>query len=427
VSIKPNSKIYALVDCNSFYASCERVFRPDLRGKPIAVLSNNDGCIVARSSELKELGIPMGVPAFKYEEQILKAGGVLFSSNYELYADLSNRVMNVLEQFTPELEVYSIDEAFLSLTGFKDRDLDEIGHEIVKTVFQWTGIPVSVGIGGTKTLAKLANHISKKYKKFNGVFSIYRHPKVDTVLDFVGVDKIWGIGSQYSRFLTQNGINTAKDLRDADSQWIRKYMTVVGSRTALELKGISCMDLDMVSEPKKGIVSSRSFGKQVSDYTELEEAVSTYMTRASEKLRYQKSIASYVTVFLGTNRFKSTPQYSNSMTTKLHEPSAYTPELIRTALRLLQAIYRTGFKYKKAGVMLGGIMNQYQVAPDAFEPAYVDDRRSTVMNTVDQVNERLGRDTLYYASCGKQQEWSMKREKLSPKYTTSWKDILTVK
>jgi DNA polymerase V len=204
-------------------------------------------------------------------------------------------------------------------------------------------------------------------------------------------------------------------------------MTVVGSRTALELKGISCMDLDMVSEPKKGIVSSRSFGKQVSDYTELEEAVSTYMTRASEKLRYQKSIASYVTVFLGTNRFKSTPQYSNSMTTKLHEPSAYTPELIRTALRLLQAIYRTGFKYKKAGVMLGGIMNQYQVAPDAFEPAYVDDRRSTVMNTVDQVNERLGRDTLYYASCGKQQEWSMKREKLSPKYTTSWKDILTVK
>jgi DNA polymerase V len=335
--------------------------------------------------------------------------------------------MTTLEMFTPELEIYSIDEAFLLLTGFKDRDLMKLGREIRDTVVKWTGIPVSVGIGGTKTLAKIANHIAKRYKKFESVFSIYKHPDIDTVLNHVTVDKIWGVGPQYSRFLMQNKINTARELRDADSQWIRKYMTVVGQRTALELKGISCIDLDMVVEPKKGIVSSRSFGNPVTSLSELEEAVSTYMTRACEKLRHQRSIASYITVFLGTNRFKSEPQYSNSLTTQLREPSAYTPEMIRVAHQLLRAIYRPQFRYKKAGVMLGQIINQFQVPPDAFEPAYVDDRRKAIMDAVDHINERMGRDTLYYASCGKQQHWQMRREKLSPKYTTKWCDIPKVK
>ncbi len=425
--LTPDSRIYALVDCNSFYASCERVFRPDLKGKPIAVLSNNDGCIVARSAELKALGIPMGAPVFKYEDKITRAGGVIFSSNYELYADLSNRVMTVLDRFTPELEIYSIDEAFLLLTGFKDRDLIKLGTEIKETVFQWTGIPVSVGIGSTKTQAKVANHIAKRYMKFNYVFSMYKHPKIDTVLDYVPVDDIWGIGRQYARFLNQNGITTAKLLRDADLQWIRKYMTVVGARTVLELKGIDCLELDMVEAPKKGIVSSRSFGKPVSNLEELEEAVSTYMTRACEKLRNQNSIASYITVFLGTNRFKPEAQYSNSLTTKLHEPTAYTPKLIETGIQLLKAIYKPQFNYKKAGVMLTGIVNQFNVPPDAFEPAYVDDKTKTIMDTVDRLNKILGRDTLYYASNGDKQEWQMRREKLSPKYTTSWDDLPTVK
>ncbi len=425
--ISPNSKIYALVDCNSFYASCERVFRPDLKGKPIAVLSNNDGCIVARSPELKKLNVPMGAPAFKYEEKIVKAGGVIFSSNYELYADLSNRVMTVLELFTPELEIYSIDEAFLLLTGFKDRDLTELGNEIRNTVNKWTGIPVSVGIGATKTQAKIANHIAKRYAKFKNVFSLYRHPNIDTVLDYVAVDDIWGIGRQYSRFLIQNGIKTAKQLRDTDLQWIKKYMTVMGARTVLELKGIDCLELDMVESPKKGIVSSRSFGKPVESLIDLEEAVSTYMTRACEKLRNQGSIASYISVFLGTNRFKPEAQYSNSLTTQLKEPTAYTPTMIETAVKLLKVIYRSNFYYKKAGVMLTGIVNQYNVPPDAFEPAYVDDRTKKVMDTIDSLNNVLGRDTLYYASNGCKQEWHMRREKLSPKYSTNWKDIPTVK
>ncbi len=423
----PSDEIIALVDCNNFYVSCERVFNPALIGKPVAVLSNNDGCIVSRSNEIKALKIPMGSPGFKYEALIRKHGGTLLSSNYALYGDMSNRVMQTLEMFSPEIEIYSIDEAFIRLNGFRIRDLEEYAANIRKTTMKWTGIPVSVGVSKTKTLAKIANHVAKKYPAYNGVFNMLDKDRIDKVLKTIPVGDIWGIGRQYDKFLRQNKIETATQLRDAPDKFISHYMTKVGSKTVLELQGYSCVDLDEAPSPKKSIVTSKSFGKQVLSYAELEEAVSSYITRAAEKLRRQNCVAGHLMVFLNTNRFKEGPQYNSSASTTLFPPTAYTPDMIKHSLELLDEVFLNGFEYKKAGVMLSDIIREEDVPLSFMETNYLDDRRKTLMTTMDKINKRTGQDTLFFASSGIKKDWEMKRAKLSPRYTTSWKDIPKVK
>jgi len=419
--------IVALVDCNNFYVSCERVFNPALQGKPVAVLSNNDGCLVSRSQEVKDLKIPMGAPGFKYEALIKKHGGSLLSSNYALYGDMSARVMEVLSMFTPDLEIYSIDEAFLGLTGFQTRDLEEYGRKIKHIVQKWTGIPVSVGISRSKTLAKIANHHAKKIPAFKGSLCLMTEERICKALERTPVGEVWGIGRQYDKFLRQNRIENALQLRDVDDKFVDHYMTSVGHKTVLELRGYSCVDLDEAPSAKKSIVNSRSFGKQVSELSELQEAVSNYITRAAEKLRRQKSVAGHLMVFLSTNRFKEGPQYNNSLSTTLFPPTAYTPELIRIALELLDELYLPGFEYKKAGVMFADIMSEGDVPLSFIEACYLDDKRKQLMDIVDKLNRKHGQDTLFYASSGIQKDWQMRRAKLSPYYTTRWSDLPKVK
>lgn len=419
--------IVALVDCNNFYVSCERVFNPALLGKPVAVLSNNDGCLVSRSQEIKDLKIPMGAPGFKYEALIKKHGGTLLSSNYALYGDMSARVMEVLAMFTPELEIYSIDEAFMWLNGFRTRDLEEFGRRVKRTVFKWTGIPVSVGISTTKTLAKIANHFAKRIPGFKGSLCLLDDSRIEKALARTPVAEIWGVGRQYDKFLRQNKIETALQLRDAPDKFIDHYMTSVGHKTVLELRGYACIELDEVPAAKKSIVNSRSFGKQVSELAELREAVSNYITRAAEKLRKQKSVAGYLMVFLSTNRFKEGPQYNNSLSTTLFPPTAYTPELIRIALQLLDELYLPGFEYKKAGVMFADIVSENDVPLSFMEVNYLDDKHKQLMDTIDKLNRKFGQDTLFYASSGLQKDWQMRRAKLSPAYTTRWPDLPKVK
>lgn len=422
-----NSEIYALVDCNNFYVSCERVFRPDLIGKPVGVLSNNDGIIVAASEELKRLGINRGDAAFKLKKEIAQHKITLFSSNYALYGDISARVMKTLSLFTPDIEVYSIDEAFLLLTGFEDRDLSQYAKLIKQTVQKWTGIPISIGIGETKTLAKVANHIAKKNSQYRGVFDITKTRNKAPYLERVPTDKIWGVGHRYARMLDRNGITNALQLSCAPYPWVRKNMTVVGLRTVMELNGISCIDLERDVPPKKEIVSSRSFGRPVTELQELKQAVSEYCTRAVEKLRQDKQLASQIMVYLTTNRFKNEPQYANFDYVQLTVPSAYTPSFIQAAQRILKNLYREGYRYKKVGVMLSNFVHESQVPGDLFDPSYLDDRRKEIMECIDQINRKWGSNTISYASSGVNKEWQMRRKLLSPRYTTNWREIPKVK
>jgi len=420
-------EVIALVDCNNFYVSCERVFQPSLEGKPVAVLSNNDGCIVSRSNELKAMKVPMGAPGFKYEAIIRREGGTLLSSNYALYGDMSARVMDTLSRFSPEIEIYSIDEAFLILTGFRVRNLEEYGAKIRNTVRKWTGIPVSVGVSRSKTLAKVANHFAKRVPAFGGVLVLLDDDRISKALQRLPVAEVWGIGRQYDKFLRQNGIENALQLRDAEDKFVDHYMTAVGHKTVLELRGYSAISLDEAPSPKKSIVSSRSFGKQVTELHELEEAVSTYVTRAAEKLRLQKSVAGHMMVFLSTNRFKEGPQYNNSLQTTLMPPTAYTPDLVKVALELLRELHLPGFEYKKAGVMFSEIMSEDDVPLNFIETNYLDDRRKGLMDAIDKINRRCGRDTVFVASAGIKKDWQMRRAKLSPAYTTRWSDLKKIK
>jgi DNA polymerase V len=303
--------IFALVDCNNFYASCERVFNPGLKGQPLVVLSNNDGCVVARSNEAKALGIGMGVPEFQIRP-VLRAHQVqVFSSNYTLYGDMSQRVMETLEPFSPDLEIYSIDEAFLSLSGFASRNLTEYGRTIRNTVKRWTGIPVSVGIAETKTLAKIANRVAKRTPDIGGVFDLLACPDRDALLGRIAVEDVWGIGPNHARRLKQHGITTALQLRGADDQWIRKHLGIVGLRLVMELRGVSCLDLEQCPSPKQSLTCSRAFGTLISTLAEMEEAVSVYTSRVAEKLRRERLAATVLTVCLSTNEYKEGPQYSN--------------------------------------------------------------------------------------------------------------------
>ncbi len=417
--------IFALVDCNNFYASCERVFNPKLNGQPIVVLSNNDGCVVARSNEAKALGIRMGVPEFQIRP-LLRAHQVqVFSSNYSLYGDMSQRVMETLEQFCPDLEVYSIDEAFLSLVGFAQRDLTEYGRQIRRTVKQWTGIPVSVGIAETKTLAKLANRVAKRTPDIGGVCDLLTCPDREALLSRVAVEDVWGIGRNHAQVLNQHGITTALQLRGVDDQWIRKRMGIVGLRLVMELRGVSCLDLEQCPAPKQSLTCSRAFGKHISTLAEMEEAVSTYTLRVAEKLRRERLAATVLAVCLTTNTFKEGPQYSNALTLKLPIATDSTADLIRSALQGIRAIYRDGYHYKKAGVMLTGLVSASQIQADLFD-AQDRGKSKRLMSVLDAVNDRWGAGTLHYASSGFTTAWRTQFHRRSPAYTTDWNALPVV-
>ncbi|MDI3467613.1 MAG: Error-prone, lesion bypass DNA polymerase V (UmuC) [Nitrospira sp.] len=414
--------VFALVDCNNFYASCERVFNPKLHGKPVVVLSNNDGCVIARSNEAKALGIGMGVPEFQIRPLLKTHNVQVLSSNYALYGDMSQRVMETLEQFCPNLELYSIDEAFLSLCGFTSRNLTEYGHTIRATVKRWTGIPVSVGIAETKALAKIANRVAKRTPDTDGVLDLLACPDRDALLNRIAVQDIWGIGPNHARFLQQHGILTALQLRQANDQFIRKHMGVVGLRLVMELRGVSCLVLDQCPAPKQGITCSRAFGKSVSTLTEMEEAVSSYAARAAEKLRVEKQAVTTMTVFLKTNEFKDTPQYSNALTLKLPVATDTTHELIQAALQGIRRIYRRGYLYKKAGVMFTGLVPVSLVQTDLFDSQ--DRARSKrLMAALDSINERYGAGTLQYASSGLTKAWKTQFHRRSLAYTTNWDEL----
>jgi DNA polymerase V len=424
------NRIFALVDCNNFYVSCERLFCASIQNKPVIVLSNNDGCVVARSNEVKKLHIKMGQPVFEIKDLIEKHKIILFSSNYSLYADMSERVMQLLGTFTPEIEVYSIDESFLNLSHISLEGLQEYGQQIRATVWRFTGIPVSVGIATTKTLTKVAAEIVKKQPEYLGVLSIAHvaEAELDELLEGIGVEDVWGIGHRYAAALRGRNIYTARDLKYADPYWIRRHLTVVGARTVLELRGISCIPLETKVKPKKGIMSSKSFGRPIDQLQELEEAIANYTARAAEKLRDQDSLVLCINVFIQTNAFqKDAPQYSKSISKTLPFPTACTPDLISAALEALHSIYQPGYSFKKAGVYFSKIVSQESIQFDLFGDFTVEGhvKKTKLMCVVDLLNRLLGRDTLFFGAQGIGREWKMRQERRSPRYTTQWSELLS--
>jgi DNA polymerase V len=416
----------AIVDCNNFYASCERIFNPELKGKPIVVLSNNDGIIVARSQEAKDIGIAMGQPLFKIKDMMRKYDIRVFSSNYVLYGDMSNRVMTTLEQFTPDVEIYSIDEAFLNLGGFERMDLDEYAREIRRKMYQWTGIQVSIGVASTKTLSKIANRFAKKNKEYEGVLSLMNARLRREVLEKTDVYDIWGVGRQYGKLLKKHGINNAYELSIADQKWVKKRMTVMGLRTVYELNGIPCISYEYAPPPKKAIVSSRSFGKAVTELRDVKEAAALFVSRATEKMREQNSATTMLSVFIRTNPFKNSRQYHNGVLAKIKIPTDSTAELLHYAMKGIDQIYRKGYQYQKVGVMLSGFA---QIDKSQLALFDTKDRvkMSSITETVDKINLQMGKETVFYASTGINRDWGTKFEHRSDRFTTNWHELPKVK
>jgi DNA polymerase V len=416
---------FALVDGNNFYVSCERVFNPALEGKPVVVLSNNDGIVVARSAEVRALGVKMGAPWFHLKDLARKHGILAYSSNYTLYADMSNRMMRVLETYSPQQEIYSIDECFLGFDGFPPAELFAIGQRIRRQVKQWVGIPVCVGIGATKTLAKLANHCAKKaLAGSEGVcdFGRMQPAEFDTLFARIGVNEIWGVGRRLTEKLAALGITSVRDLRDADAVTLGDAFSVVLQRTVMELRGVSCLALEEIAPAKKQIISSRTFGSYVYTLPELGEAVSAYIARAAEKLRQQHSVAGAIQVFIRTNPFKPEhPQYQRALSFALPAPSADTRTLTRAALWGLKHLFKPGYAYQKAGVMLMDLRDVGHDQGQLFSAAPPD--RPALMQVIDRANAQWGRGTLRLASEGVQKSWQMRRERMSPAYTTRWEDL----
>lgn len=423
------SSLFALVDGNNFYCSCERVFNPKLENRPVVVLSNNDGCAVARSNEAKALGIKMGEPWFKLQDLVKSHGLVGLSSNYTLYGDMSQRVMQVLRGFTPDVEVYSIDESFLRIERMRRLwpAYTDMGQAIRATVRQWTGIPVCVGIGPTKTLAKLANHIAKKNPQFNGVCDLASFPpkQFEALLDSIDVEEVWGVGRRIAERLNAMGIQSVQDLRNSSRKAIRAHFSVVMERTVSELRGISCLELKDIEPPKKQIVSSKSFGEMVETLDELSEALTSYVCRAAEKLRAQRSVCGALQVFVMTNRFRQDmPQYTNGVTIPIANRSNNTLELVNAALLGLKRIYRPGYHYKKTGLMLMDLSPANQRQVSLFDPLDVQGKHSeTLMAALDGLNQRFGRDMVSVAAAGTQRRWRARAESKTPCYTTRWSEL----
>ncbi|MDA3834050.1 MAG: Y-family DNA polymerase [Spirochaetales bacterium] len=413
------NNLFALLDCNNFYASCERLFRPQLQGKPVVVLSNNDGCIVARSNEAKALGIPMATPFFKSKAFIKKHNVHVFSSNNYLYGDLSNRVMSTLMELEPRVEIYSIDEAFISLPN--QGNLHHYGLGMKARVEQCVGIPVSIGIAATKTLAKLANTFAKKNRPYQGVFTIDEE-NVDTLLSITAVHDIWGIGIRSTEKLQRQGIENGLQLKNAPDSWIRKHLTVTGLRTVMELRGMPCFPYNETPAKRKAIVSSRSFGSPVQTLQELQQAIATHVSIGSEKLRKQGSAAHSLHVFIYTNPFqKDSAPYSGNSMLALPQASCNTSTMIKYAMQGLQRIYKQGYSYNKAGIMLTELVPKQQIQPNLFVTEKKED--ATLMAALDTVNTRWGRNTLQFATAGLNKKWAMTQSHKSPAYTTKWQDL----
>lgn len=425
--LKPSKKAIALIDCNNFYVSCERVFNPRLIGKPVIILSNNDGCAVARSQEAKALGIAMGVPLFKIKSKIEQHSIEVYSSNYVLYGDLSARVMATLSHYSPEVEIYSIDEAFVDLSWLSGDELRKYAVSIRRTIMKWTGIPVSIGIAPTKTLAKIANRVAKKQPQYHGVF-IY--PQSDSeqksVLKGIAVEDIWGIGRQYSIWLRSNLINNALQLKNTPEYLIQPKMGIVGVRLLRELNGISCLNLELQPKPKQATCVSRSFSHPVKTLEQMKEAIATHTTTAAAKLRKQKQCTTAATIFILTSRFKDN-YYFNSVTLPLPIASNNTPELINAALRGLGIIYRDGCEYKKAGIICQGLQPENVRQGNVFLQNYDSAKQQKLMETIDRLNGTMGRNTVFWGASGTSKSWLAKRDNVTPRYTTSWSELPIVK
>ena len=418
--------IFGLLDCNNFYVSCERLFNPALEGQPVVVLSNNDGCIIARSNEAKALGIAMGEPYFRVKSLLNRHRVRVFSSNYALYGDMSQRVMEVLGALEPEVEVYSIDEAFLRLPAVGEEALRTIGTDIRAVIRQQTGIPVSMGFGPTKTLAKLANRLAKKQPEHGGVFAILPGSDIDGILKNIGVGEVWGIGARSTRKLAGRGIRTAYDLSRADEIWIRKHLSITGVRTMRELQGFACFPLEETPLPKHSIACSRSFGVLVTELGQMHEAAVCYLSRAAEKLRGQQLKAGCLTLYLTTNRFRlDQPQYADSKTITLPWPTADTALLIEQAVRCLKELFRPGYAYQKVGVILTDLVPEHIHQQNLFIAPRPN--REILLRALDRINLRWGKDTLQYASAGLTQPWHHKQEMKSSSYTTSWRELPVVR
>ena len=417
--------MYALIDCNNFYASCERVFNPKVNYKPIIVLSNNDGWVIARSNEAKLLGIQMGEPAFKIKSIINRFNVYVYSTNFALYGDMSNRVMSTIASFNIDMEIYSIDEVFLDLSTFKEEDFFMLAYEIKNKIKKWTGIPVSIGIAKTKTLSKAANYIAKKNNKEN-IF-IINDSNVNSILNKISLSKIWGIGPKSYIFLRNYNLKTALDLKCANLVWIKHYLNISGEKTIKELRGEPCISMETMCKSKQSISTSRTFGTMVTDYKELVSSISLYIARCCEKLRSQNSYANFITVFIHSNKYRvDLNQHYSSKVIKFRMPTCNAGEMISSVVPILKTMYKFGYHYKKAGVILSGIIPNNTIQQNLFE-SFDNINKTPLLNTIDTINKKMGRDVIRYAVQGYKKNHKLKQQKLSPCYTTRWKELLNVR
>ena len=419
-----NKNKIALVDCNSFYVSCERLFNPSIAKKPVVVLSSNDGCVISRSTEAKVLGIKMGEPYFKVKKIVKENDVKIFSTNFALYGDISRRVMKTLRQFSPQIEIYSIDEAFLNLSSIKDENLLEYGNKIRETILKWTGIPTSIGIAPTKTLSKAANLIAKKEK--SGVINFINLKQVDQFLAKIEINDVWGVGQQLTKLYIKNGINTALQLKNTSNSWIKKNTNVFGSRTAMELKGIPCTPLEINEEKRKNCCVSRSFGKKVAKIEELQESITTHCLNAAEKIRADNQTTKKITVFIRTSPFqKNENYYANKKDIDLPIRTNDSIELVKQALIALNYIYKEGYKYQKAGIVLSGLKNVDIYKTNLFSVINNEEKRKKLMKAMDYTNTKYGRNALSIAQAGLKKRWNIKKQHSSKIDTASF-DLLPI-
>ncbi|MCC7245247.1 MAG: Y-family DNA polymerase [Saprospiraceae bacterium] len=416
---------YALVDGNCFYVSCERLFNPALEGRPVIVLSNNDGCVVSRSDEAKAIGIKMASAAHLIADLLRKHRVVVFSSNYNLYGDVSSRMMTVLGSLAPGMEVYSIDEAFLDLRGIQCANWWDYGQILRSEVLRRVGIPTGVGIGPTKTLAKVANHFAKKDRRHGGVFTLETTHEIEAALRELPIGNVWGIGGQYEKLLLRHNVRTALEFTEMPADWVRRNMSVVGQRLQQELRGIPCLEMESVAPPKKNICTSRSFGKMLTQYIGVSEAVANHAHRCACKLRQQHSAACVLTVFLHTNPFKpELPQYNPSRTIRLPTASNSSLMLVAQAEAALKAIWRDGYAWKKAGVMVSGIVPENEIQLTLDHSPKQTEKHKRLMLTLDSLRGRYGHHAVSVATQGVSNAWKLRQERLSPRFTTNWNDLL---
>jgi len=416
----------ALIDCNSFYVSCERLFNPSIIKKPVIVLSSNDGCVISRSTEAKALDIKMGEPYFKVEKIVKKNDVKVFSSNYSLYGDISRRVMKTLKQFSPRIEIYSIDEAFLDLSSIRNEDLLEYGNKIRKTVLKWTGIPTSIGIATTKTLSKAANYVAKKEK--SGIIDLINSKQIDEVLSKININNVWGVGRQLTKFYIKNGINTAYELKNIPSSWIKKNTNVFGSRTAMELRGFPCISLKPHEEKRKNCCVSRSFGRKVTKLEELNESITAHCLNAAEKIRSDNQTTKKITVFIRTSPFqKDKNYYANSKDIDLPVRTNDSIELVKQALIALQYIYRKGYKYQKAGIIFSGLNEVDIYKKNLFSSINNEEKRKKLMKAIDYTNIKYGRHALSIAQAGLRKKLNIKRQHSSKINTACFDFLPTIK